>query len=182
MTPDPAALGEEPVPRRAPRLSLVFLGVIVVGLALGWILRTQPVDVAQVDRPAPGFRVELLDGDHFDLDEHMAVTPKVVVVNLWASWCIPCRTEMPEISAFALANPGVTVIGVSVQDTEAAARAFADEIQPSYALALGNPEFESAYPWLGLPATYVIDSNGVVAILHNGIVDVATLEEMVEGL
>lgn len=171
-----------PLPRRAPRLSLVFVGVVVVGLAVGWVVRSQPVDVARLDRPAPNFTVELFDGDRFDLDERVAATNGPVVVNLWASWCIPCRTEMPAISAFAGENPWVTVIGVAVQDTEAAARAFAELVQVSYPLAMGNPGFEAAYPWLGLPATYVIDSSGTVAILHNGIVDAAALEEMVDGL
>ena len=184
MTPPDPVGGEGggPLPRRAPRLSIVFVGLVVAGLAVGWVIRSQPAEVAQVDRPAPGFRVELLDGGQFDLDQHMAATSGPVVVNLWASWCIPCRTEMPEISAFARDHPGVTVIGVSVQDTETAARAFAEEIGVSYMLALGNPAFESAYPLLGLPATYVIDSAGVVALLHNGIVDAAALEEMVGGL
>ncbi len=171
-----------PLPRRAPRLSLLFLGVVLAGLVVGWVLRSQPVAVAQLDRPAPGFRVALLDGGSFDLAELIESGPRPVVVNLWASWCLPCRTEMPEISAFASAHPDVAVIGVSVQDTEAAAREFANEVPVSYPLAMGNPAFEAAYPWLGLPATYVIDSSGVVAVLHNGIVDAATLAEMVDGL
>lgn len=180
--PDPGGGEIGPLPRRAPRLSMIFAGVVLVGLALGWVLRSQPVEVAEMGQPAPGFQVELLEGGQFDLKEHMAANPGPVVVNLWASWCIPCRTEMPEISAFARDNPRVTVVGVSVQDTESASRAFAEEIGVSYLLALGNPTFESAYPWLGLPATYVIDSAGIVAVLHNGIVDAAGLEEMVEGL
>lgn len=171
-----------PLSRRVPSLTLIFVGVVAVGLAIGWLARSQPVEVAAVDRPAPGFTVELLDGELFDFGEHRSSTRRPLVVNLWASWCLPCRTEMPEISAFAEANPEVTVIGVAVQDTEAAARSFADLVQVSYPLAMGNPAFEAAFPWLGLPATYVIDSSGTVAVFHNGIVDAAALEEMVDGL
>ena len=57
--------------------------------------------------------------------------------------------------------------------------AFAAEIDASYPLALGTPEVEDAYPRIGLPVTYVIDADGVVKEVHNGIVDQTTLAELV---
>jgi thiol-disulfide isomerase/thioredoxin len=102
-----------------------------------------------------------------------------VVVNLWASWCAPCRTEIPDISAYADANPEVDVIGVAVRDVEGDARAFADGIGASYPLALGTPQVEDAYPSIGLPATYVIDADGVVVEVVNGVVDEEMLEQLV---
>jgi thiol-disulfide isomerase/thioredoxin len=155
---------------------LVFLGIIGVGLLLAWLLRSQPAEVASVGRPAPGFVVELLDGGSFDSADRFP--GRQVVVNLWASWCIPCRTEMPAISEFAAAHPEVLVVGVAVEDALEPAREFATEIAPRYALAMGNEEFEAAYPRLGLPVTYVIDSGGTVTDIHNGLVDMETLEEL----
>lgn len=125
---------------------------------------------------APDFTVDVMDGSSFTLSETRG---RPVVVNFWASWCAPCRAEIPEISAFADANPNVQVIGVAVQDTEVESRAFAEEIGASYPLALGTPAVEDAYPVLGLPATYIIDENGNVAEIVNGIVDEELLTELV---
>ena len=171
----------EPLPRRKPGLTFIFLGVIAAGLAIAWFVRglDDTGGVATPGADAPRFRVELIDGGFFDLEEHLdRETPRAVVVNLWASWCLPCRTEIPEISAFADAHPEVTVIGVAVQDSESASRAFAAEIRASYPLALGDTAFSDAYIAPGLPATFVVDASGKVRVVHHGIVDRADLEEM----
>lgn len=172
------------LPRRGPRLSVVFVVLVAGGLLIGMLLRDpDSSEVAMHGARAPDFTVDLIDGGHFGLANHIASEqPRAVVVNLWASWCIPCRTEIPAISEFATENPDVSVVGVSVQDSERASRAFAGEIGASYPLALGNEAFEDAYPWLGLPATYVLDGSGRVKVIHNGIVTKADLEEMTEGL
>ncbi len=120
--------------------------------------------------------MEVIDGGTFTLSEARG---RPVVVNLWASWCAPCREEIPDISAFATANPDVTVVGVAVEDAEQAARDFAAEIGASYPLALGTKEFEDAYPSIGLPATYIVDENGTVTNIHNGIVTEETLTDLV---
>ena len=125
-----------------------------------------------VGEPAPDFTVEVIGGETFTLSDHRG---SPVVVNLWASWCPPCRTEIPDISAYAEANPGTVVVGVAVEDSEDGARGFAAEIGASYALALGTAQFEDAYPNLGLPATYIIDESGMVVEVINGVVDEETL-------
>lgn len=154
----------------------MFVGVVVIGLLASWAFRDDGT-VARIGRPAPDFTVTLINGGTFTLSEHLLTDDRPVVLNLWASWCIPCRTETPDISAFAEANPDVKVIGVSVKDTEMASRAFADEFAPSHDLGLGNAEFEAAYPAFGLPVTYIIGANGVVEDLFNGIVTREILEE-----
>jgi thiol-disulfide isomerase/thioredoxin len=125
--------------------------------------------------------VPLLDGGTFTLSNQLAADNRPIVLNLWASWCIPCRTETPDISAFAVANPDVKVIGVAVEDTESAARAFAVEFDPSYDLALADEAFEAAYPRLWLPVTYIIGANGVIQEVFNGIVDQEILGDMIHG-
>ena len=102
-----------------------------------------------------------------------------MVLNFWASWCAPCRTEIPDISAFAATHPEIAVLGVAVEDVESESRAFAAEIDASYPLALGTSEIEDSYPRIGLPVTYVIDADGVVTEVHNGIVDREILAELV---
>jgi thiol-disulfide isomerase/thioredoxin len=162
-------------------LSTVFIVVVAGGLLVSWLIRGEPPEVAAVGRQAPAFEVALLDGGTFDLSEQLE-SGKQVVLNLWASWCIPCRTEMPELSAFAGAHPEVTVIGVAVEDRLETAREFAAEIAPVYPLAMGDPAFEDSYPRLGLPVTYVIDATGTVTAVHNGIIDFEALEELIQGI
>ena len=122
----------------------------------------------------------LIGGGTFTLSEHTGDAP--IIINQWASWCVPCRKEMPEISAFADSNPDLVVIGVAVEDTEAAATSFAEEIAVSYPLGIGDASFAASYPRIGLPVTYVIDASGTVREILNGIVDEEKLGDVVAGL
>lgn len=171
-----------PLPRPNLKLTGVFLAVVLAGLAVGWVISNSTgstPEVATVGEKAPDFDVALLEGGRFVLFEQLAEHDRPILLNLWASWCGPCRIETPDISAFAAANPDVKVVGVAVEDTEEGARAFAEEFAPVYDLAFGNDEFDAAYPRLGLPATYVIGADGVIEELFNGIVNGDVLEELV---
>ena len=152
--------------------------MITVGLVIGAFLRDDQATAA-VGEAAPDFTVEIIDGGSFTLSDQIGAP---VVLNFWASWCEPCRTEIPAISAFAESHPEVVVIGVSAQDAELTAREFADEVAASYPLALGSEEIEDAYPLLGFPATYVIDENGVVVEFFDGIIDEATLDALFDDI
>lgn len=123
----------------------------------------------------------MIGGGNFSLSEHLDRDGRPLVLNLWASWCLPCRAEIPEIDAFAADHPDVMVLGVAVQDTEPAAIEFAEELSPRYPLGIADPSFEAAYPRIGLPATYVIGSDGRVDEVFNGILDRETLEGLIAG-
>lgn len=169
-----------PLPSPTLKLTGVFAVVLLAGLAVGWVLDSNSgSDVASIGEKAPDFTVTLIGGGTFTLSEQLSTDDRPVVLNLWASWCGPCRIETPDISAFAEDNPQVKVIGVAVEDTEAGATQFAADFAPSYDLAFGTQEFEDAYPRLGLPATYIIGADGVVEELWNGIVTEDVLEELV---
>lgn len=151
-----------------------------MGLLTGWLLRSTDGS-AEVGKPAPEFEVVLIEGGSFDLSTHFETDRRPLVLNLWASWCVPCREEIPEISAFSREHPDIKVLGVAVEDVEADSIAFARDIGAEYDLALGDGAFEEAYPRIGLPATYVIGDDGVVRALHNGILDKETLEALVDS-
>lgn len=156
------------------RLSLVFVGVVAVGLIVGSLLRPEgplPNDqrYALVDRPAPEVEVDLFDGTRWRLSDHLATDGRTVVLNLWASWCLPCREEIPELDAFAAASPNVVVVGVAVNDTEGPARALFDELRPAYPMGMDvTGSLRDRYPSFGLPFTVIIDSDGVVRHEING--------------
>ena len=156
----------------------MFIGVVGLGLAITWAVGDRG-QTAAVGDAAPDFTVELLDGGSFSLDDHLATDGRPLVINLWASWCAPCREEIPDLSAFALAHPDIAVIGVAVEDQPDDSRALADELGPSYPLALGNTEFEEAYPNFGLPVTFFLNGDGTVTGVHNGVLTDEILTEMI---
>lgn len=112
---------------------------------------------------APGFNVPTLDGGSFSLADHFASGGGPVFLNLWASWCPPCRAEMPAIDAAATRHPEVTFVGVAVQDDFQAAEQFARDIEVSYTIGFDESyEVNSLYPSAGLPVTFLIGADGVV--------------------
>jgi thiol-disulfide isomerase/thioredoxin len=157
-------------------LTGVFVAVLAVGLFLAWAFGRGPV--AEVGSAAPDFNVELIGGGSFSLSSHLADDGRPLILNLWASWCVPCRREMPALSAYASEHPEVAVLGVAVEDAVSDSEEFAAEIGVTYPLGLGDDEFRHAYPSIGLPATYYVDSEGTVVEMINGIVD----EEDLAGL
>ena len=112
---------------------------------------------------APIFSVPTLDGGQFSLNEHLMSDGRPVFLNLWASWCFPCREEMPAIDAAAKAHPEIAFVGVAVQDSLNDAAEFADEIAVDYILAFdADNAIDSSYTPLGLPASYIISGDGVI--------------------
>jgi peroxiredoxin len=115
----------------------------------------------QTGDPAPDFALDLLDGTPFRLTDHLADDGRPVVLNLWASWCSPCRAEMPAFDAASRVHTDVFFLGVAVEDAPDAARAFAEEIEVSYPLAIDESErVARRYTSPGLPATFFISSDG----------------------
>jgi len=161
----------------------VFVGVVLIGLGVAWAIGgSGDGAVAEVGESAPDFTVELLDGGSFSLSDHVTDDGRPLIINLWASWCVPCREEMPDLSVFAEQNPDIAVVGVAVEDQVEDARAFGAEIGPVYALAFGDDVFEEAYPNFGLPVTYFLDADGGVIDVFNGILTPERLDELTAGI
>ena len=114
---------------------------------------------AATAKPAPEIEMTTLDGQIFRLSE---LRGQVVLLNFWATWCVPCRAEIPELNAMErdLGPRGFKVIGVTTYDTAEAVRAYQQEVQQDYAVMIGAGDAESKYAVVGLPTTFVIDREG----------------------
>ncbi len=110
---------------------------------------------------------------------------KVVLLNFWATWCAPCRLEMPVFAAWQrqYAQQGFQVIGISMDDDAAAARGLVEGFKLNYPTAMGNERLAAHYGGvLGLPLTFLIDRNGVVRARFQGETDVRVIEKRVNVL
>ena len=105
------------------------------------------------------------------------------VVNLWASWCGPCKEEMPAVQRFAKANPGVRVVGIAIDDAPDAAREFAREVGVTFPLGVDEDDaVGDGYGVSGLPTTLVLDRQGRLAATWAGPVTEAELERLTSSL
>ncbi|CAN2218443.1 TrxA Thiol-disulfide isomerase and thioredoxins [Candidatus Nanopelagicaceae bacterium] len=108
---------------------------------------------------------------------------KIGVVNVWASWCAPCRAEEPALSAMATQNPDIAFIGILTRDNPVNAEAFSRKRGMTYptliddSLLLG---FRKSLPANAIPSTVVIDQNGNVAARISGAITVASLTEIID--
>lgn len=113
---------------------------------------------------APDFTLAALDGGEISLSE---LRGQVVVLNLWASWCLPCRAEMPAMEAVyqARRDEGLVILAVNstVQDNEAEAAAFVEELGLTFPILLDREGTVSQrYRLQALPTTFFIDRQGVI--------------------
>jgi thiol-disulfide isomerase/thioredoxin len=127
---------------------------------------TEPQPTQEVSEDAelaPLFSVPTASGEDFSLAEHQAKDGRPVFLNLWASWCFPCREEMPAINDASEAFSDIKFIGVAIQDSRVDAQAFADEIGVTYTIGFDTENsVNAAYGPLGLPASYIISADGVI--------------------
>lgn len=180
--PEPAA----PLGPARGRLTLVFLAVIAVGLVVAQGLSAptdDPTAQGPLSGPAPEVVLATFEGDEWRLSRHLADDGRPVVLNLWASWCLPCREEIPELSAFADDHPDVAVVGAAVNDQEDPARQLAAELAPTYLVGLDTTgRLRDRYPSVGMPFTVLIDERGMIRWSKAGGVTAADLAAAVAGI
>ena len=153
---DAAKLG-----RTVPRLLMACMLTSLAGalLAMRALAADAPVRVGE---RAPALVVPRLDGAVFDL---AALRGKVVIINFWATWCSPCRAEMPQLDAFyrRYRARGLELLGVSVddaQDRDAVVRVMKSFSYPA-ALAAAAKANDFGAP-IAVPMTWIIDAGGIV--------------------
>lgn len=132
----------------------------------------------EIGQRAPTFELETIEGETLALD---AYAGQQVVLNFWASWCPPCREELPELIEFGEAT-GIPVLGVNVTKNERRGRqdveAFLKEVPVSFPVLLDEAgTVEKTYRVVALPTTYVVGPDGVITAKQVGPVDFNWLRE-----
>jgi thiol-disulfide isomerase/thioredoxin len=124
---------------------------------------------------AAGFDIVDTQGHHHRLADYRG---RWVVVNFWATWCVPCVREIPELAAFARAHPDVVVIGVAVDVTDAEmVKRFAAKNGLAYPLVIGDDAVERQLgSQQALPVTRIYDPDGRVTYDRVGSIDRRVLE------
>jgi peroxiredoxin len=131
---------------------------------------------------APDFRLETLDGNQMSLQDQRG---KVVLINFWATWCDPCRAEIPDIEAVyqARRDEGFTVLGVNSHETPGSIAPFAIWMGISYPILIDeNGRVEKTYRLVGLPMSLIVDQEGIIQVRHVGLLTQAQLEKYLAAL
>ena len=147
------------ISRSLPRLlTACLISLVCVSLA----------GAAAVKGPAPNFTLKSLGGKNLKLSE---MTGNVVLINFWASWCGPCREEMPLLNALhkKYAPLGFTVLGVNVEEDLDGAMSFLENVPVDFPILLDNTnKVSKQYKVVAMPTTVVVDRDGNMRYLHEG--------------
>ena len=156
------------------RIVLLTSVVITIGLLVlpGCGLTAAPV----VGHPAPGFTLTDLDGNAVRLSDFRG---KVVFLNFWATWCPPCRAEMPEMEELhqEYQDKDVVIIGVDLGEFRSSVKSFVEENGYSWTFVIDSTgEVARDYMVTGIPSSFSIDEDGIIRALQVGAMSKAVME------
>lgn len=149
---------------------LPLTGFAAIAAFLGWGLTRDAriLPSALIDKPAPEFDLPPIPGrdDHGFARSDLGGEP--MLVNVWASWCVPCRAEHPLLTR--LAEEGAIVHGINYKDQPADARAFLDQLGDPFRYIGQDRDGRASIDWgvYGVPETFVIDADGRIVYKHVG--------------
>jgi thiol-disulfide isomerase/thioredoxin len=166
------------------------LGLLLLAAAASFLLQKEPAPSSdlsaipiKVNYPAPELSLTELGGGPTSLTDYRG---KVVLVNLWATWCPPCKEEMPALETFYRRHKenDFSVVAINDGDPDADVIQFVKDYGLTFPVWL-DPTYnatERAFKTLNLPSSYVIDRNGQVVLSWVGGVNLQTLEKYVSPI
>jgi len=172
---------------------LIGLGLFLIGAA---IIFSQPQSTGkssslpseystiplQVNYPAPEIKLTDLSSQNVDLKDHQN---KIVLVNNWATWCPPCKAEMPTLEAYyqAHSEEGFLIIAIESGESPSEVSDFVEEYAISFPVWIDRDGIAlDAFSNLNLPSSYVIDRNGMIRLMWTGEISMAMLDKFVTPL
>lgn len=173
------------------KLLIVFaIAGLLIAIAVAGLLLTQgdagnelsSKAATETKEPAPNFVIKLIDGKDFNFGDYKG---KPVLINFFASWCLPCREEMPVLEQIVqeYQPKGVVFLGIAVDDTEAKMKDFIKKYGVTFPVGLDKTaEIQKSFGLYGIPTTYFIDKNGVINYFHSGVVTEELLQHELNKL
>jgi peroxiredoxin len=194
----PPADAPLPEPRLSRRAAWIAMGSVALALGLLWaasdltepqletlgVATEDPADADAVGKAAPlDFTLKDMNGVSVSLASFKG---KIILLNFWATWCPPCKVEIPDlISLQEQYKDDVVVLGFSVDDTAEQLRPFAAEYKMNYPVlvGLGHEKVQEAYgPMWGIPVTVIIGRDGTIAKKQSGIRSREQIEREIKAL
>ena len=181
--PPPNSTKPKPAARRAIfRLVYGFLVVLVIVVTVQWI--TDSEDTTGAGEPLPDLVYTTLDGQDFPI---LSIEGQPTVVNFFASWCAPCRAEMPDFEEVHLATTGeVAFIGVNTRETDLdSARDVVEDTGVTYTILLGDDGgpgslYQHVTDLAVMPTTAFIDADGTIVEVHSGVLNAEDLQDRIQ--
>lgn len=146
-----------------PRSSRLLLAAITLAL-----LAVNPAQSSTIDGIAPDFTLKSNGGNNLRLSDYRG---EVVLINFWASWCGPCRQEMPLLDELhnRYKSLGFTVLAVNVEENPGKAHKLIEDMQPGFPVLFDTTSAVSTrYDVVAMPSTVLVDRNGNMRYLHKG--------------
>ena len=158
---------------------------VVLAVLLGWGLTSDPSEVptALRDKPVPAFALPPLDDEARSLADTDLVDGEISVINVWASWCVPCRAEHPLLEQIADMD-GVSLYGIAYKDKPEDARAFLDELgDPFQRIGADNDGRAGVELGVyGVPETFFVGPDGAIRYKHIGPIDPSQMDKIIRPL
>lgn len=143
-----------------------FLGLLALIAGGYYWLFQRPAAAPIVGRVAPAFQLQTLAGSPASLGDYRG---RPVIVNFWATWCEPCKQEMPALQAAAAAHPDMVVLGVDNVESAVKVKPFVDGLGVRFPILLDEDgSVMERYQVTGLPTSFFIDRSGVLRSFYRG--------------